>query len=229
MVSTEQNRRFAPWSTAAPSYEDGTTPYVSSSSSEDDRVAWPPVIARIRDLDKPVVPAVPPSSPVAKAHTPTKPLPGQTSTQRRRNQNISSRLIALAGIIIFLVAIVPFMHLRDTKPNTKSDSAAALSNPAAPKSDSATPLLGGAAANADPAGKTSNRPSSALPVSLTKTAQSAAAAPPSAPPLLPSPDNKASSADLFAGPFPTMGTNRGAADVGRTDCGAARCSSAGGS
>jgi hypothetical protein len=207
MSNAEQNPCLAPRNTVVHPREVGRTPSLQSFNSDDDHVVWPPIIARIRDLDKPVVPENPPPCPAPETRTPLKSLRAKISAQRRNNQSISSRLIALAGIIIFLVAIVPFMHLRDNKSNSESAGTAMQPTPPAPISDLASPWPGGTATTAESTGKTSSQSLSSPSAELTTKAKSAAGIAPGVPPLLPAPEKKGSLGSLLASPSPAKAAN----------------------
>jgi hypothetical protein len=190
MSNAETDRRFAPRSTVVPSYEERTA-RVPSYRSEEDQVAWPPVIARIRDLDKPAATVGPAPSPAPTAETPpsSNSVVAKPVKTRRVNQNISSRLIALAGVVIFIIAIVPFMHMRDKGTSTETTTVAWPPVPPAPNAGLAPAWPGGGGTTAGPAEKSSSQTLSSPQAALTNNVKPSVSAALSAP-LLALPEKK---------------------------------------
>jgi hypothetical protein len=209
MSKAEKYQGSASMSMGNPAYEYTGNPYVQNQP-EDDRVVWPPVIARIRDLDKPTVSAKPSLSPIAtpasapistpKVEKPSKPIRNQVAEPRRKNPNVSSRLIALAGIIIFFVAIVPFMHLREDKGNTETADTAW--QPTSPVSKAETvQAASGTIKAAEPAEKAANPSLIASPTTLTSQPKPTTSVVPPTPSLLPV-EKKESPETMLANPTP---------------------------
>jgi hypothetical protein len=208
MSKAEPNRCLDTWSMAVPTYEDSKPSRVQFYDSEEDFVAWPPIIARIRDLDKPLAPEIsaPASILVAETKTSPKSIPAKISASSQRHPNISSRWIAFAGIIIFLCAIVPFMHFRDSKSNSDTTSAAWQPGSPAPNADVAPAWPGGTAKKDNLTGKTSSQPLTVLPTSLTNKAKPENSATSGVPPLMPLAEKKESMELMSASPLPTKTT-----------------------
>ncbi len=206
MSKAEQDQCLDPWSTVAPANEDKWSSCDPSYVSEEDEVVWPPVIARIRDLDKPVVPKAPAPAPapapVSKTHTVLNSVSVKKSEPQRSSRNISSRLIALAGIIIFLAAIAPFMHLRDR--NNKNETADNAWQPTTPgvNAGSNPTWPGGTIDIAQPARKTISQPFSTPPALLTNKDNPPASVTPGAPPLHSLPEKMEAPENSLAKPLP---------------------------
>jgi hypothetical protein len=198
MSKAEQTPCLVPWNMAAPQRGENKPAGIQAFVPDEDCVVWPPVIARIRDLDLPLIPQNRPSPPVAQSPAPSKFSLLKIADRRRWSQNISSRLIALAGIVIFLAGIVPFMHLRDEQTVTDPADKTSQSITPAPKADLVPSLLGGAAATVEQNKKTSSQLVNTSPASLTTKTPAATAIPPSVPPLLPPPEKKESPLGLTA-------------------------------
>ncbi|MCC6124968.1 MAG: hypothetical protein IT426_08400 [Pirellulales bacterium] len=180
---------------------------MQSANPDEDRISWPPVIARIRDLDKPVTPSNPAALPTSAPET-RMPLESvREKNSPRPSQKFSSRLIAVAGIVIFLLAIVPFLRSRDHKTATETSGTALPSASPAPNAGLAPIWVGGTTSAGDPTGKTSSRPTAVPSASLTNKSESTAAPTPGVPPLLPAPEKKASPESSLVNPLPPKGMN----------------------
>lgn len=156
-MSTAENKfPFEPWKPNIPSFEGEQSPYDSAIGAEDDKITWPPVIARIRDLDQPAAAAMP--SPVVSTNTQTVSNSlREKIVQRRRNRQIYSRIIALIGIIIVLVGVLPFLRMKEKSNLDSATTALQPTPPAATASANPAQPISTASATA-PAEKITNQP-----------------------------------------------------------------------
>jgi hypothetical protein len=201
MSQAEQYQRLDRRNLSHPASEDVPTDYVQVYvPEEDDDVNWPPVIARVRDLDKALAPEhhVNSAPPETKRHSKSVRVPATKSP--RSNEKIATRLIALAGLFILIVAIVPFKRLLDSK--TESDAvnpSLEMSSPA-PNAGLAPSWAGNTANTADAIAEASKPSRSNLPPPLTNNIKPSANMASSVPPLYP-PAAKADSVDRWGNPI----------------------------
>jgi hypothetical protein len=164
MNKAEQYQRFDRRDIPRSPSEHVRPDYVQVYVSEEEEVAWPPVIARVRDLDR--IPS-------------TENRPNQISQEKKRDsvsfsvpasvqskflQKISSRMIAVAGLIILVVAVIPTMWMRNSgKDETDSQPAWELASPSS-SSDTAPSWSGNSAkandliANSPKSSRSNNSP-----------------------------------------------------------------------
>jgi hypothetical protein len=175
MSTAGKKNQFEPWK-RVDALEDEQPDSFSTVGGDNDNVTWPPVIARIRDLDRPAAVATAPPGVLAETKTPSVSLRAKISQRQRRNRQMYSRLIALAGIVIVLVAVLPFLRMHE-KSSTDTSSTALQPAPPAPSVGVAPILSGSTASKTAPSEKLASQPPSIPSVSPTP--------PPAAPPTPP--------------------------------------------